>query len=186
VTVECDDPVWLHDDPVEPCTAEISGPGPFPAALTISYDGNDTYGIATATATYPGDDNHFAASATATFQVNQISRSGFYKPVDMDKRNVVKGGSTVPLKFEVVLNGVEQTDTAVVESVTMTPASCTTGGAIGAAQEIGNTGGTALRYDVKAGQFVQNWQTPKSAGACYTVTMTTVDGGSISADFQLK
>jgi hypothetical protein len=184
--VECDDPVWLHDDPVEPCTAEISGPGPFPAALTISYDGNDTYGIATATATYPGDDNHFAASATATFQVNQISRSGFYKPVDMDKRNVVKGGSTVPLKFEVLLNGVEQSDTDVVDSVTMTPMSCKTGVAIGAAEAIGNTGGTALRYDVKAGQFVQNWQTPKSAGACYTVTMTTIDGGSISADFQLK
>jgi hypothetical protein len=48
------------------------------------------------------------------------------------------------------------------------------------------TGGTALRYDTSGGQFIQNWQTPKKPGACYTVTMTTIDGGSISADFQLK
>jgi hypothetical protein len=48
------------------------------------------------------------------------------------------------------------------------------------------TGGTSLRYDSTAGQFVQNWQTPKKAGACYTVTMTTDDGSEISANFIMK
>jgi hypothetical protein len=32
--------------------------------------------------------------------------------------------------------------------------------------EIVSTAGTNLRYDAVARQFIQNWQTPKQAGAC--------------------
>ena len=53
-------------------------------------------------------------------------------------------------------------------------------------RELTTTGGTTLRYDSVAGQFIQNWQTPKKPGACYTVTMTTLDRSSISANFKLK
>jgi hypothetical protein len=35
------------------------------------------------------------------------------------------------------------------------------------------TGGTSLRYDLTAGQYVYNWKTPSTAGTCYRVTMTT-------------
>jgi hypothetical protein len=49
-----------------------------------------------------------------------------------------------------------------------------------------STGGTSLRYDSTAGQFIQNWQTPKKPGTCYTTTMTTQDGSTISANFILK
>jgi hypothetical protein len=143
-------------------------------------------GTATATATYGGDWNHTGNSMSATFTINGYDLFGFYKPVDMGKPNTVKAGSAVPLKFEVFLNGVEQTDTAVVDGITMTPVSCGTDTPLGAARAISSPGDTPLRYDPKAGQFTQNWQTPKSAGACYTVTMTTIDGGTISADFQLK
>ena len=52
--------------------------------------------------------------------------------------------------------------------------------------ELVTTGGTNLRYDSAAGQFIQNWQTPKKPGTCYTVTMTTDDGSKISANFILK
>ena len=45
---------------------------------------------------------------------------------------------------------------------------------------------TTLRYDTAAGQFVYNWQTPKQAGKCYSVTMTTQDGPSLVAFFRLK
>ena len=48
------------------------------------------------------------------------------------------------------------------------------------------TGQTVLRYDSVAGQFVQNWQTPKKPGACYQVTMTTQDDSALSAFFKLK
>ena len=52
--------------------------------------------------------------------------------------------------------------------------------------ELTTTGGTSLRYDTTGGQFVQNWQTPKSAGSCYKVTMTAQDLSTISALFKLK
>ena len=48
------------------------------------------------------------------------------------------------------------------------------------------TGGTSLRYDTTAGQFVQNWQTPKKPGTCATATITTQDGGTITANFKFK
>jgi len=37
-----------------------------------------------------------------------------------------------------------------------------------------------------AGQFIQNWQTPKLAGQCYMVTMTTQDNSKLKAYFKLK
>ena len=48
------------------------------------------------------------------------------------------------------------------------------------------TGGTTLRYDTTAGQFIQNWQTPKAAGLCYLAVVTTSDGSTVSAYFKTK
>jgi hypothetical protein len=48
------------------------------------------------------------------------------------------------------------------------------------------TGGTTLRYDPVAGQFIYNWQTPKTPGVCLRVTMTTQDGSTLVAYFKLK
>ena len=52
--------------------------------------------------------------------------------------------------------------------------------------ELTTTGGTSLRYDATAGQFIQNWQTPKKPGQCHKVTTTTTDGSSINVLFKLK
>ena len=49
-----------------------------------------------------------------------------------------------------------------------------------------NTASTTLRYDSTGRQFIQNWKTPAKAGTCYTVTVTTVDGSTITALFKLK
>ena len=52
----------------------------------------------TATAT---DNAGRTATATRSYTVNAWTTKGFYQPVDMDGvYNTVKGGSTVPLKFE--------------------------------------------------------------------------------------
>jgi hypothetical protein len=99
--------------------------------------------------------------------------------------NTVKGGATVPLKFEIFAGATELTDTASVKSLTMKPDSCNASAATDEI-ELTATGGTALRYDSSAGQFVYNWQTPKAPGACYAVTMTTNDGSSLTASFKLK
>jgi hypothetical protein len=113
--------------------------------------------------------------------------SRFYQPVDMGSVfNTVKGGSTVPLKFRVFWGDTEQTDVSVVAGFAATAIACPNGSLTTDAIEVTTTGGTSLRYDTTAGQFVQNWKTPKKPGACYTVTMTTTDGSSSSANLQLK
>jgi hypothetical protein len=47
-------------------------------------------------------------------------------------------------------------------------------------------GGTALRYDAVAGQFIYDWQTPNQAGQCLKLTMMAQDGSTISAFFKTK
>ena len=64
--------------------------------------------------------------------------------------------------------------------------SSTDGAAITDQIETVASGPTSLRYDAAAGQFVYNWQTPKSPGKCYRVGVTAQDGSSLVAYFKLK
>ncbi len=122
-----------------------------------------------------------------TYSVLAWTLKGFYQPVDMNGVwNTVKGGSTVPLKFEVFAGPTELTDIAVVAGFTVKGVVCPGGSVATDDIELTTTGGTTLRYDFTAGQFIQNWQTPKKPGACYVVTMTTLDGSTLSANFKLK
>jgi hypothetical protein len=98
--------------------------------------------------------------------------------------NTVKGGSTVPLKFEVFAGSTELTDTSIVSAFSKQVA-CGVAGTEDTIEVLA-TGGTSLRYDWTGGQFVYNWQTPKLPGKCYDVTLTTQDGTSITAKFKLK
>ena len=97
--------------------------------------------------------------------------------------NTVKGGATVPLKFEIFAGSTEVTDLSViVQPLTATESLCSGG----PTNEIAilATGGTALRYE--SGQFIYNWQTPKKPGFCYVVTITLTDGSSLSGKIQLR
>jgi hypothetical protein len=130
------------------------------------------------------------------------SGTGFYKPVDMPNGtskewNTIKGGQTVPLKFEVfnANTGVEQTSLSVfgpdaaaqAQAFKVTKVGCTSDAAAGEPVDFTTTGGTSLRYDGSAGQFIQNWKTPTGAGNCYAVTVKTVDGTTVGpAYFQIK
>jgi hypothetical protein len=111
--------------------------------------------------------------------------TGFYQPVDMNGvLNTVKGGATVPLKFEVFAGSSEVTDLALV-SMSAKQISCPAGAATEDIEVVA-TGGTSLRYDTTSGQFIYNWQTPKKANTCYAVTATTSDGSFLTALFKLK
>lgn len=124
---------------------------------------------------------------TRSYSVKAWTISGFKSPVDMGGAwNSVKGGSTVPLKFEVFAGDTELTDTAVVASFRTTLVTCDAGSATAEPVNIETTGKTTLRYDATEGQFIQNWQTPKNPGACYKVTATTLDGSSAVALFKLR
>ena len=121
-----------------------------------------------------------------TYTVLSWRLTGFYSPVDMGGVwNTVKGGSTVPLKFEVFVGSNELTSTSAVKSFTQKVVTCSSGAGVDEI-EITSTGGTSLRYDSTGGQFIQNWATPKKPGTCWDVTMTTQDGSSLLAHFMLK
>jgi hypothetical protein len=138
--------------------------------------------------------------------VTGFSRYGFYQPVGADNSlrdedsppsqgettvwSTVKGGQTVPLKFEVFdSDGVEQTSTSVVAGLYINKlSSCAVNGtATNDPVDFTTSGSTSLRYDTTAGQFIQNWQTPKvSSEQCYLVGVQFTDGAAIYAFFKLK
>lgn len=122
---------------------------------------------------------------TRSYEVKAWSLKGFYQPVDMNGvLNTVKGGSTVPAKFEVFAGTVELTDPSLVK-MTASKIACSSG-AVTDDIELVATGSTSLRYDAIGGQFIYNWKTPALPGSCYRLTMTAADSTSISADFKLK
>ncbi|HUF58825.1 MAG TPA: PxKF domain-containing protein [Actinomycetota bacterium] len=124
---------------------------------------------------------------TRSYTVLAWTLRGFYQPVDMNGvYNVVKGGSTVPLKFEVFAGLSELTDTSDVKSLSAMKTPCPSDATFDEIEVLSPTGGTSLRYDTAGGQFIYNWQTPKPAGVCYRVTMTTQDDSTLVAFFKTK
>jgi hypothetical protein len=161
-------------------TDVTSGP-PAPACALTGYE--TTVGPHTLTAK-ASDMAGNVATRTRAYTVLAWTLRGFYQPIDMNGVwNSVKGGATVPLKFEVFAGATELTDTSIV-SLGAAHVSCTADE--GDPIDLVSTGGTSLRYDSVAGQFVFNWQTPRTPGQCYRVTLTTQDSSSISALFKLK
>jgi hypothetical protein len=170
-----------------------------PTSCTADYD---ISGNAGCVVTGPSNGNLVGANrytATATDRADNIGTrylnytvlawelSGFRPPVDMGAVNVVKGGSTVPLKFEVFAGATELTDISAINQFVVQEIGCMSLDNIPVDPiEFVTTGGTALRYDGTDGEFIQNWKTPKSPGKCYRVTMWTDDGSSLSGLFKLK
>ena len=100
--------------------------------------------------------------------------------------NLVKGGSTVPLKFEAFAGAAELTTTDIVNSFKVASVPCNALNESVDDVENYSTGGTTLRYDTTGGQFIQNWQVPKGAGVCYRITLTLDDGSFVTAYFRTK
>ncbi|WP_426322020.1 PxKF domain-containing protein [Microbacterium sp. E-13] len=110
---------------------------------------------------------------------------GFYAPVDMaGVVNVVKGGSTVPLKFELFSGEQELTSTTAIDSLRTVQHSCDPVAPVDEVETV-VAGGTALVYDTQAGRFQYNWKTPKSTG-CMDVIVRSTDGSELKAQFRLK
>ena len=162
------------------CTATDGGSGLNAAGCVVSGHSN-LVGTHTLKATAT-DKAGNTATKEITYTVKAWTTKGFYSPVDMGSVvNTVKGGSTVPLKFELFAGTTELTDTSAIK-FTATKTNCAPN-ATEDAIEVTATGGTSLRYDSTGGQFIYNWKTPTGAG-CYTVTMTAADGSTITAYFK--
>ena len=113
-----------------------------------------------------------------------VTARGFYAPVDMGGvMNTVKGGSTVPIKFEVYSGITELTDpTKVAPSAATVTCDALTEDAI---EQLDTSGTTGLSYVNDSGNFQLNWKTPKKPGRCYRVTVAS-GGASLSALFKLR
>ncbi len=144
-------------------------------------------GSCVVTATMAGSDSYWPLTSAATVSLTAWTLKGFDLPVSMTAKNTVKGGSTVPLMFNIYAGGAELKDTTAVRSFSLAPADCTALSALASDPvDFTTTGGTSLRYDTTAGHFVQNWKTPKQPGTCYAATMTAQDGSQLKAYFELK
>jgi len=146
-----------------------------------------TTSVDTATTTVCGVTTSFSPFTIAGSPAPFITKTGFYSPVNMVPYfvNTAKGGSTVPLKFNVYANGVEVTDPAQVQ-FSVSKVACSSAVAEDAVDWV-TSDATSLRYDVTERQFIQNWKTPKAPGTCYLARVTTTaDGKSLSASFKLK
>jgi hypothetical protein len=151
-------------------------------------------GTCTLTASQGGNAD-YAPTISITRQVEALHwiLKGFHSPIVMSDHglvwNTVKGGSTVPFKFNVNDGMVERTDVDAVNGpISLHTVSCAGGvyDEIASWELASNTGSTALRYDATAGQFIQNWKVPKTAGACYVAKLTAKDGSTLVAYFAIK
>lgn len=147
----------------------------------------------TANWTFAGNTNYNSASGSVQIVINAWTLRGFYSPVQMSITTVVwnniKGGSTVPLKFNLFAGTTEKTSVSDVRGFTVTPVNCMAGVDISDDQSLMTTGGTSFRYSGTPGvdgQFIQNWATPSGAGKCYKVTMVALDNSTLSAFFKTK
>jgi hypothetical protein len=102
--------------------------------------------------------------------------------------NAAKGGSTIPLKFNLYSSpgGAEWTNVADVAGFTALRLTCATGEGLDEGDFV-TSGSTSLRYDGTGGQFIQNWKTPSaSTDQCSRVNVTFLDGSSIYSFFKLR
>ena len=156
-------------------TVQLTGVGS--CTVTASQAGNNVYKPAT--------------PVSQTFPVIAWTIQGFHAPVSMLENerpvwNVVKAGSTVPLKFNIYAGAVEQTALSAVSggSVALYTVGCQAGLTEEMETVLDNTASTSLRYD--GTQFIQNWKTPKKAGSCYAARVTARDGSMITAYFKYQ
>jgi hypothetical protein len=162
------------------CVASDGGSGLASCAVTgYSTAVGDHLLVATAT-----DIAGNVATATRSYTVAPYRLGGFYQPVDMNSVNTAKGGSTIPVKFEVFAGSTELTALNEVVSITYAPIPAD-GSAPTDEIETVAPGGTSLTYDTTAGVYQYNWKTPTAPGD-YRLTVKTRDGSTLTADFRLR
>ena len=165
----------VPDAPTCEAVDTLSGPA---ACVVSGYSPSVGTHTLTATAT---DRAGNTTAVTRTYPVTAWTLTGFTGPVDDGVANTVKGGSTVPLMFQVFAGDRELTATSAVDDVVAQVVDCATRTPDGQPESIR----AGLTY-TDEGFFQVVWRTPRRPGACYRVRVGTVDGSSIQAVFLLR
>jgi VCBS repeat-containing protein len=165
-------------------TVTVAESGGFTYSPDTGFSGEDTFTYRAADGSSVSPETIVTIDVVPVADPPQTRLEGFFEPVEMGAGvlNVVKGGSTVPLTFEVYRGDTEVTDPAALSPFSLRPIACP--GEEATAEEVTftTTGPSQSRYT--DGRFQQNWKTPKAKG-CYQVTVSA-DGESLSADFRLR
>jgi len=148
--------------------------------------------------------NYSLVQPTTTASIGAWSATGFYDPVGSSSSlfvaapgaaptagantvwNTVKGGQTVPLKFNLYTSqgGAERRSTSDISGFDAVKLATCTGDSTDAVDFV-TTGNTSLRYDTTGMQFIQNWKTPATPATCYRVDVKFLDGSAIYAFFRM-
>ena len=131
-----------------------------------------------------------ATSKDATYAV-VAKFSGFLSPLNADPTviNVGTAGRTYPIKYQLTdANGAFITNAVTGTTINVAKVACSnmSGDPTDLIDYAASTGGTALRYDSTANQYVYNWATPTTKNTCYRLTVTPPDGQARVALFQMK
>jgi predicted extracellular nuclease len=141
---------------------------------TLSITGGDANGVGQFTATCSGalDKVGNAADPVSVHYIVAYSFSGFAPPLGS---GITTKGGTIPVKFQLRDgNGNLITSTSAISGIDFAPtAGCAQTTTADWSKTIA-TGGTSLRFDSTASQFVYNWNV-KGLSGCYLVRVTTDD-----------
>jgi hypothetical protein len=112
--------------------------------------------------------------------------TGFFQPVDNQPvANVVKGGSTVPVKFG--LGGARGLDIFAAGYPSSAKVNCSTGATDAIEELVTTPGATSLSYDPGTSRYQFNWKTQSAwVGTCRTLVLRFRLGGEQSALFRFK
>ena len=185
VTPSCPSDVVLGSSAAASWTASDGTGGSGLAGASSGTVALATGSVGSKTVTIPAgtvQDNVGHASAAVTCNYRVIySFGGFFQPVDMDRVNVGKAGSAIPVKFSL---GGYQGLGVVTSAQFFISGGSLTGDEI---EQTMTAGSSSLQYDATAGHYVYVWKTDKAwAGKSGTFKLTLNDGTVHTATFSFK